>query len=185
MIQPNRRKGFTLTELVIVIIIVAILAGVGLAVGTTQIEKSREKTTTNRIRTLANDVETAIVDLGFLDAEIIESNETAVINYLSTWDVTYLTSPLDTNNAKFELSPTGKFLPEYVGVWVETKGYTDSWDNELRIFYLAPKTDGGVYRIVIASRGPNSVWSEDSENAYTSGGFDDDIVIIMEPRTKV
>lgn len=183
--RRNKRHGFSLTELVIVIIIIAILAALGFTVGGKQIEKSREKTTTNRTRALGSEVENAIVDLGFLDVEVLKTNNEAVRNYFSVWDANYLSSPIDTASIHFETTDSGAFAPDYVGVWMETTSYKDSWDSEMRIYYLAPAGDTGLNRIVIASAGPNAKFSDDAAKGYINGEFDDDIVLIMEPRTHI
>jgi hypothetical protein len=52
---------------------------------------------------------------------------------------------------------------------------------ELRIYYLIPTT-GTKYRIIIASAGPNGKFAADAEFGYINAEFDDDVVMVMEPR---
>lgn len=177
-----KRRGFSLTELVIVIIIIAILSAIGLAVGGKQVSLSREKTTTNQAKLIGSNIENAVVDLGFLDAATVKANPTALLNYLTLWDMDYLSSPLDLINIHLETEDDSAFMPDYRGAWVETVGYDDAWGCPLRMYYLAPVSGSGMYRIIVASSGPNSQWADDAETGYANAGFEDDIVLIMEPR---
>jgi prepilin-type N-terminal cleavage/methylation domain-containing protein len=182
------RTGFSLTEIVIVIIIIAILATAGIGVGNKQITKSRKNTTGNNLRIMASDIECAISDNGFLGSV---SNSLKTNQYFELWEESYLKCHLDmTNMITIEAGSSYttddmeimSFGTDYSGVVIDTINYKDAWDNECRIFYLIPK-NSNIYRIIVASPGPNCSFAADSLNGYINGEYDDDILLIMEPRT--
>lgn len=185
----NRKRGFSLVELVVVILIIGIIAAVGIGVGTKQLSSARIKTVSNNLKLISSDIETAVIDMGFLES--IE-NQDNVKNYFEKWSAAYLTCPLDVEDTIQYVDAGGIFGADYSGVWMDTYAYEDPWGNELRLFYMIPTT-GPNYRIIIASAGPNGYWSADAANGYMSAMnaatedlqkqyFEDDIVMIMEPR---
>lgn len=179
MNMTKKHSGFSLVELVIVIIIIGILAAVGIGFGNKQLANARVTTVGNNVKMVASDTESAIIDLGFL--EDVSDVET-VKNYFARWDSTYLTCAIDVENIEL-VAADDAFGSNYSGVKIQTVGYQDSWGMEYRIFYLIPEDKENVpYRIIIASAGPNSIFSEDAETGYVNKMFDDDIVMIMEPR---
>ena len=57
----NKKKGFTLAELLIVVAIIAVLVGVAIPVFTTQLEKSRESVDLANIRSAFAECTTAVM----------------------------------------------------------------------------------------------------------------------------
>ena len=175
-------------ELVVVILIIGILGAVGVGFGSKQISNARISTVTSNLKIIGNDIESAIVDLGFLDASDM-ADDTARTNYFQQWDKRYLTSPLDITTLTYSAVGTD-YGSSYSGCVVTTKDYQDPWGQELRIYYLAP-TSGEDYRILIASAGPNGKWTEDAAHGYVNDtdasgaevdNYDDDVVLEMKPR---
>lgn len=64
----KRQKGFTLIEMLAVVIILVIVAAIGFVVVNNQIEKSRVNTDAANARTIADAVQRYILDHGSLDA---------------------------------------------------------------------------------------------------------------------
>lgn len=192
----QNRRGYSLVELVVVLIIIGILAVAGFSFGGRQIANARMQTISSNIQVVANDIESAVVDLGFLPAEKL-ADETARRNYFREWDAKYLTSPLNLDSMTYDAA--GGVYDNFAGICVRTNGYADPWGNELSLFYLAPTVEGDSYRIVLASAGPNSKWCWDMEasgvlDSGTPDGYvnrgqdedvhdtDDDVFIVMIPR---
>ena len=97
-----------------------------------------------------------------------------------------LASPLDLENIVLvpdaaATDPVYDFGTDFTGAVIETSGYADPWDMELLIYYLIPTT-GTKYRIIIASAGPNGKFAANAEFGYINAEFDDDVVMVMEPR---
>lgn len=182
MKKSNKRRGVSLVEMVVVILIIGILSGIGISFGGKQISEARMSTVNNNLRLIAGDIESAIIDLGFLNSEELD-NPGMRLSYFSEWDAVYLTCPLDLvdiEEGTFVTSPSGSD-DTHRCIMMDTVGYEDPWGNELRVYYLAP-IDGTNYRVLVASAGPNGHWADNAQKAYIDKEFDDDVVMIMEPR---
>ena len=173
----RKRLGFSLTELVIVILIIGIIAAVGIGFGSRQIAKGRMTTMTSNLRIVASDLERAVVDLGMLN-DI--SDTTYVTNYFTRIDKSYTTCALDIDNITY-VPAGGAFGASYSGVIIPTIMYEDPWGNELQLYYMLP-TSGMEYRLIVASGGPNGYFADDAANGYINGEYEDDVLIVMEPR---
>lgn len=180
-VTRNKKRGYSLMELVTVIIIIGILSLAGISFGGKQVANAKISTISSNLKAIGNDIETATIALGFLDKTSI-ADSAQVLNYFKELDSRYTTCPL--NLSSLELVPgssTYNFGTDFKGAVIETSNYADPWDMELRIYYLVPNT-GTKARIIIASAGPNSQFADDAANGYINAAFDDDIVMVMEPR---
>lgn len=164
-------------EIIIVIFIIGVLATVGIGFGAKQITKANVSSVGSKLRIVASDVESAIVDLGFL--QDVDDTD-AVTNYYKSWTNNYLTCVLDLDSLEF-VAAGNEFGTDFEGTKIQTTGYEDPWGNEVKIMYLVPVSDK-LPRIIIASGGPNGKFAADAANGYINEGFDDDIVMVMEPR---
>ena len=179
-IRKRARKGFTLTELIIVVAIISILGTASVITGTKQVAKARIQETTAFLRTLSCDIEDGIMDMGFLDTVDV-SNEgelAAVKNYLYELEDKYLSCGFDYSS--IAAVSTGN----YTGFGITLTGSQDAWGLNYMFFYFRNAAEDS-YRIAIASRGPNTAWSAEQATGYVnavSESWDDDIVVVMLTR---
>lgn len=192
--NKKKRKGFTLTELIVVIAIAAILAAASIGVGAKQVAKARIQETTMFLQTIAESIEEGIMDMGFLtlnytDAAGYSAEQTAITNWIDELADVYLACDIDRTSIAPVISTDG-----YVGFSIKLTMAQDAWDQPYVLYYLTnysslpdPKmpSDAG-YFIAVASIGPNSVAAGSETvgyyNSSANGGVDDDIVVIMQSR---
>lgn len=178
------RKGFTLGEMVLVLIIIGVLASIGVRSGSAQIENARMKTASNNMQLIASDIEKAVLDLNFLSNDDTES---AALRYFGQWDAKYLSCQLNLDTMTYTpAGVAGGYGSYYSGYLFRTRGYADPWQGEYRIYYLIP-VEGETYRIIIASAGPNGKFAAAAKSGYVDAkgsgrGYEDDVLLIMEPR---
>lgn len=67
----NKKKGFTLAELLIVVAIIAVLVGVAIPVFTSQLEKSREAVDLSNIRSAYAECTTAVLTGEATDTTVV------------------------------------------------------------------------------------------------------------------
>jgi len=115
--QKNRQSGFTLIEIMVVIVILAILAGLVVPKVVGQSDKARVKTTETALATVSNALDMYKVD---------NSRYPTTAQGLDA----LITPPADAKNY-----PDGGYIKG---------GYpTDGWENELQ--YVAPGSEGRPY----------------------------------------
>lgn len=180
--RKHARKGLGLIEIIICLVIIAIIGIVGYNASRKQVSKAKMTTISSNLQVLAGDIERAIIDMDFLSDV---SNASMVTNYFSIWDKKYTTCPIDIDNMEIiHAGATQLFGEGYSGVILPTVNYADPWGNELRIYYMIP-TAGNIYKIIVASAGPNGMFAADAETGYRNNAFEDDVLLIMEPRNPV
>ena len=91
----KNKKGFTLVELIVVIAIMAVLAGTVAGVTVTQLNKQTDNTNANQAKTLANSISSYIIE----DDTIVINGATAVPDALKTAiDTNYPSLKIKYNN---------------------------------------------------------------------------------------
>ena len=180
------RKGYSLIEIVIVMLIIAILGAATIVVGSKQVARSRVQDAITFVQTMESNIEEGITDLGFLEDVNYESNSVGITTYLKELEDIYLNCYFNYDSVK--AIPA---LPDGYGdgFQVDISSPEDPWGMYYTMFYMKG-TAKDNYRIVFASPGPNNFWNEAGyASGYVavgiSGGtdlIDDDVIDIMVSR---
>lgn len=182
-----KKKGFTLTEIIVVIAIIAILVGASIGIGAKQVHNARINETTAFLQTMASNLEEGIMDIGFLHLENPAAEVDDITAFLTEMADIYLSCDIDISTLN-----TGVISGNYVGFSVQLTLVQDAWEQPFTLYYLtdyptakAAGVDEGYY-ITVASKGPNAIEAASAiygyHNANANGGVDDDLVVIMESR---
>ena len=89
------RKGYSLIEIVIVILIIAILGASSAIVGTKQVARSRLQEATTFVQTMESNLEEGVTEMGFLDNPDFNSNVAGITAYLNELEDIYLNCLFD------------------------------------------------------------------------------------------
>ena len=96
--RPDRRSGFTLVEIMLVVVIIGLIAAIGLPKITGQTERARYRTAEAQIKNLATSVMQFEMDVGAYPASL---DQLVNSNGSSKWDGPY------TENGKINKDPWG------------------------------------------------------------------------------
>jgi type II secretion system protein G len=149
----KREKGFTLIELMIVVMIVGIIAAIAIPNLMTAIERSRQKRTMADMRTVATAWEARNVETGRFNAAGTVPGITNVVNV----------DDLDT-----QLSPT----------YIKTMPHTDGWKHPWELYTdqaWAASAPAAAYAIISPGRDGRFA-SSTSDTSGATTNFDCDIV---------
>ena len=161
----QRKKAFTLVELIIVIVVLAILIAGLSFFGNGSVERTRRTTTESFLRIIANDMETAYDDYGpyrVMSGLTTDEQKEKIDDFCAFLDEEYLHTDLadvDTTNIHSH------------GFVVETIE-TDPWGTPYMLYYVTAEDYEGDF--FVASAGPDMKFSD---RTYSEGKFGDDIVI--------
>ena len=180
------KKGYSLIEIVIVMLIIAILGASSVIVGSKQVARSRVQDATTFIQTMESNLEEGITDIGFLEDVDYSTNGDGVKAYLNELEDIYLNCLFDYSTLKAVPS-----LPDAYGegFQIDISTPEDPWGMTYTLFYMHGEAEDN-YRIVIASPGPNNIWSSEGyASGYVKVGdsgssniVDDDVIDIMISR---
>lgn len=154
----KNKKGFTLVEILITVVIIGLLASMGSLAIMKSINNARIKTAESELAVFS----TAVLQLAWDTGRWPNGTDRTQAGSDEVWDISSLESGLmmaDTNNVYLDWKG-----PYYEGVT------NDPWGNP---YFFDPdfKVDGQM-RVVVGSFGPNGI----GRNAYDS----DDIYILLD-----
>ena len=152
-LNVNREKGFTLLELLIVVMIIGIIAAIAIPNLMTAIERSRQKRTMADMRNLATAWEARSVETGRFNA--------------AGSVVPGITDVVDINDLDSAISPT----------YIKAMPKTDGWKHPWELYSSAPwgsTAPAAAYAII--SPGRDGRFSTQNATSGSTTNFDCDIV---------
>lgn len=168
-IVSKARRGLSLVELVVVLVIVAIIAfGFGSS-AVSQIKRTNRETVVNELQVLASNFSDAYYDLGNPDydpstTEGLEQFKT-FLNIISSEYIMY----------SFDF---GTLEATDNGFYVEVSDPVDVWEQRYCCWFVTKNVPGGKY-VMVASGGDDGIVSS---AGYASNNYSDDIVLVVKPK---
>lgn len=164
----SKRKGLTLVELIVVLIIVAIVTiGFGTSANR-NIKKTNRETVVNELQVLASNFSDAYYDLG--NPAYDPSNPDDLVRFRTFLQMVcsdYIGYSLDLNN----ITPTPN------GFKVKVLDPIDVWEQNYMMWFVTK--EGGARYVIVASGGDDGIISE---SGYASQNYSDDIVMVTRPK---
>lgn len=163
----NKRKGFTIVEIIVVMIVISILAYVGINANTRQISKSRLTSTAQTLEIIATDFDRIIEEEGLLGIAPTETRKNEIVlEFLSILEEEYLNFTFNRNTLKLSTN----------GAEIETAELKDGFEMPFLFYFSTAESDK---RVMIISAGADQVFSK---GQYVSGAFNDDVVLSIKER---
>lgn len=190
-IKRNARKGFSLVELVVVILIIAILAVAVFAGGSAVIKKSQVSRTTSDLHNFSVAVEAVLNEnpgVANISADSAANHNeiTAIMDKLNAnlpedYKLTKITAKQDTGNITYDYAGTDGST--YI---IAQSAKTDSWDNPYYVVFDAvDRNSNGKsdFFITVISAGPDAKTAVDGTiggtNSLASGKADDVFLLVQ------
>jgi len=173
-LKERFKQGFTLTELVIILLLLGLISGIGIGFGPPIVEKAHIKNANANLSVMALNAQDGISVCGTISSDEL-GDEDMRESYFEELDRLYFRAPLDLDGMVYVNHSTGSaeddyyFGPEYDGVVLETRGYKDPWGEEYRVYYLVSSLDEHCL-ILFASAGGDFKFSDAAGEGYV--GFD-------------
>ena len=189
--KKNHRKGFSLVELVVVILIIAILAVAVFAGGSAVIKKSQVSRTTSDLHNFSVAVEStlnetpAVANMGnYKDMAAGKMLEKLNLNLAEDYQLELLTSESP------EVKNTSNNIKSTKGAPADTDSYfiakskkTDAWDNSYYVIFDTQDRNGlgkSDFFITVISAGPDAKTALDGIIGGTNGDKADDIFLLVQ-----
>jgi prepilin-type N-terminal cleavage/methylation domain-containing protein len=190
MKRHNARKGFSLVELVVVILIIAILAVAVFAGGSAVIKRSQVSRTTSDLHNFSVAIESALNETPSVANMSKESEFTAIINAVNSnlstdYQLTRLEADVSGNitTAQSVVNATrtdDSVLTGTYAIYVSAK--TDAWDNPYYVIFDATERHAaGIseFYITVVSAGPNAQTTITSVTTGTGIEADDVFLLVQ------
>jgi prepilin-type N-terminal cleavage/methylation domain-containing protein len=183
----NRKSGFTMIEVIVIVAVLAILAGIITPLAVREVGKSKVARAKSDMETISTGLNQYFVDTSFWPDQWngTGSSRSDMLTYtslyantlnLSGWDGPYLEKGVRNGNT----------LQMTLGAGAAMTGIIDPWGTPFQIVYGAVGANGAGAAGVIAlvSAGPNKVHNTTDVNARAGVAQGDDIVKIVTRRAR-
>lgn len=167
----KKRSGYTLIEIIIVMVVLAVFLGSAAVIGGRSIENARIRSTTNDMQIFAANMTEIYDDIGVLSFNNGLNDEqkiTVIKEFLDGISKGYLSFDFDLET----LEITDEYFKVRTG-----NTMLDAWKNPYTMYYSM--SSGNAGKVIFLSGGANL---RSYENGYQSGDFSDDIVMLLKPR---
>lgn len=188
--QIKSKSGFALIELIVVMLIISIITVSAVAISSKQVARSKTQQATAYLQSLAADIETAVMDMGYLETSNMGASGTGsnpaasvakqktIKAYLNEMEDLYLSCGFDYSTSSF----TGFYVNEQSsGFSINLTFAKDPWGMNYRMFYYYDEVNDSA-KFVLASAGPDCLWASGAGLGYfvkDSKYINDDIVVYM------
>ena len=183
--KKNHRKGFSLVELVVVILIIAILAVAVFAGGSAVIKKSQVSRTTSDLHNFSVAVEStlnetpAVANMGkYEDMSAGKMLEKLNANLAEDYHLDLLTEAETGNITSTKGTPTDTDL-----YFIAKSKKTDAWDNAYYVIFDTQDRNGlgkSDFFITVISAGPDAKTALDGVIGAPNGDKSDDIFLLVQ-----
>lgn len=160
-----KKKGFTLIEVLAVVVILAILITCVTFAVSSSINNGRISSTTNSLQLFAADTENILAEYGVLEVEEGEPRA-QILEYLNLIENYYVHTYFNRDT----LNVADSYFE------IQTSTLVDGWDSPFKMRYCFTKENAGTCMLI--SPGSDLVF----EDEYTTDNFGDDIMLIVYPK---
>lgn len=166
-VNQGPRKGLSLVEILVVLIIVVIVTlGFG-ASATRQIKRTNRETVVNELQVLASNLSDAYYDLGNPSYDVSDEGETQFRTFLTMISADYLGYTFDFNTLKRTAN----------GYTIEVADPTDIYEQPYKCWFVTKS--GQARYVMVASGGDDGIISD---SGYATHNYSDDIILIVRPK---
>ncbi len=165
----GKKRGLTLVELVVVLVIVAvILVGFG-AAASTNVKRANRSDVENELNVMATNLSDAYYDLGNPNFPVTDEGETNFKEFLKILESEYL-------GVSFDMSSIQRTTN---GFYIEIAEPLDVYEQRYKCWFVTVAKYNNF--AMICSGGDDLIVSQEK---YKDGDYSDDIVLIIYPKAE-